>query len=145
MRGAATASFCVFALLATACSQSAEDQTAPQSASVSREPGAAAVAALDRAGRRPPPALRRASPEEVEARFTRIGQARESARALAARPENLDELLARLGSSSQRVERSVLVNRYLKAANAMNAAERPAAIARLQEVIDATRPSSASR
>jgi hypothetical protein len=55
----------------------------------------------------------------------------------------LDELLARLGSSSQRVERSVLVSRYVNAANAMNAAERPALIGRLQEVIDATRPSSA--
>lgn len=143
IRGASTASFCLFALLVTACSQSADDPAVPQSASISREPGAAALAALDRQGKRQPPALRRASPEEVNARFERMDQARARARALAAQPENLDELLVRLGSSSHRVERSVLVSRYLNAANALNAAERPAVIARLQAVIDATRPSSA--
>ena len=74
--------------------------------------------------------------------FARMDQARERARALAAQPENLDELLAQLGASSHRVERSVLVSRYVTAANALNAAERPAAIARLQEVIDATRASA---
>ena len=145
IRGASAASFCLVALLATACSQSAPDQTTPQSLGVAREPGAAAVAALDRQGRRPPPALRRASPEEVNAMFARMDEARSRARALAAQPENLDELLARLGSSSHRVERSVLVSRYVNAANAMSAEERPAAIARLQEVIDATRPSSAKQ
>jgi hypothetical protein len=128
----------VFALLAVACGQAAPDE-ASTGVPALREASSPAQAALARSPKRPPPGLRRASAEEVQAKFGRMDLARERARTLAAQPENLDELLSRLRSSSNPTERSVLTNRYVAAANAIDAAERPAAITRLQQVLDATR------
>lgn len=125
-------------VLAIACGQAAPDEASTVVPAL-REPSSLAQAALDRSPKRPPPGLRRASAEEVQAKFGRMDLARERARAVAAQPENLHELLTRLSSSSNPTERSVLTNRYVAAANAIDAAERPAAITRLQQVLDATR------
>jgi len=130
------AGLCLLALGSVACGQAAPEPASTGSAPVLREPSAMAVAALERHGKRPPPAgLRRATPEEVTAKFGRMNAARERARVLAAQPENLDDLLARIAAAPKRTERASLTHRYLAAANALGASERPAAIQRLEHAI----------
>jgi len=96
---------------------------------------------LERLDRRVP-GMRRASTEEVQLRFDRIAQARALAHEEASKPVDLDALLAKLATSTHRIERSALTNTYVGALAQLDESARAVAVTRLNETLAATPASS---
>lgn len=119
-----------FSACAVATPQAAEENTR----SDAQLTNAAAKAAVERAGVRPPPNMRRVPAEEVKAHFARIQKAQQLAQLEAAKPANLDQLLDDLNGATSRAERTTIAEHCFDTINHLDAAARPAAVARLNQV-----------
>ncbi len=105
-----------------------------------RQAAPTALAALDRAGRRPLPAgMRLVPPDEVKAHFARVARARELARAEEANPANVDQLLTKLGNTTDAKERMIIADDVMHAMKQMpDSGARATTLEHLNEVWAAT-------